>query len=506
MDSDLAGMATELQSWGLRLEGELDARRGGAGPAEGGAILLGGRPLSVPLASPFAAASPYSLRGTNGGAVLLKNGQEAAPVRLVPPPAFYERVTAAGPGRGLALLHGADCLATTVLQTCAHWSGPRRCRFCGIELSLAGGGTPAAKDPAALAGLAAWARERDGVAHVVLTTGCGHPPGAEIAHLAACARAVKDASGLPVHAQCLPPEDLGRLAELKAAGVDTLGLHIESFDPVVLARQAPVKAELGLARFLTAWRAAVEAFGPGQVESFLLAGLGERAESLLEGAALLADLGVFPFLVPLRPIPGSLLAGAAPPPPGYMAGLYQGVAAVLEARGLSSAECRAGCVRCGACSALGYYERPAPALAAHPARDRAELARAMEVRRLVFVEEQGLFATSDVDEHDARAVHLVARLEGRVVGTVRTFTVGDDGHWIGGRLAVLKEARASGAAQRLVRLAVATAKARGCARFTAHIQEPNVLFFRRLGWRAEGESFLHYGKPHRLMSADLDKT
>jgi hypothetical protein len=55
MQTDQATMVTELQSWGLRVDGGLDARRDGA-------ILLDGRAASVSLPSPFAATSPYSLR------------------------------------------------------------------------------------------------------------------------------------------------------------------------------------------------------------------------------------------------------------------------------------------------------------------------------------------------------------------------------------------------------------------------------------------------------------
>lgn len=508
---ELARIATELQCLGLRVNLDLAPRRGGAGPAEGGSLMLGGRPLSVPTASPFVAASPYELRARGEEAVLFRHGHELMPVELVPRPSFLSRRTQAGlPYRQLALLHGADCLATTVLQTCAHWAPDRRCRFCGIELPLAHGGTVARKDPAALAEVAAWAAAQDGVTHAVLTTGSAGRSGAEIGHLAACARAVKTASGLAIHAQFMPPGQLADMEQLKLAGVDTVGIHLESFDRKVLALQAPAKAALGLERFLAAWQRAVEIFGPGQVESFLLAGLGESRESLLQGAGLLADLGVFPFLLPLRPIPGSLMAEASPPPPEYMAGLYQDLAPILAARGLNSSACLAGCVRCGACSALGYYEEEPRDLICHPARTREERARALDIRQRVFVDEQGLFEGSDLDEADERAVHLVARYKGGIVGTVRTFPVGRqerarEGHWIGGRLAVLKTARASGAAQLLVREAVRTAKGHDCQLFTAHIQEPNVLFFRRLGWRVEGEPFTYRGKPHRLMIADLDK-
>src|SRR5918912_3339210 len=56
------------------------------------------------------------------------------------------------------------------------------------------------------------------------------------------------------------------------------------------------------------------------------------------------------------------------------------------------------------------------------------------VRRAVFVEEQGLFAETDVDAHDDHAILMVAveTRTGAVVGAVRCVAVGDD-VWYGGR-------------------------------------------------------------------------
>ena len=42
-------LITELQSLGLRVQGQLSRRRGGAGPAEGGTFLIEGIPVTSPL-------------------------------------------------------------------------------------------------------------------------------------------------------------------------------------------------------------------------------------------------------------------------------------------------------------------------------------------------------------------------------------------------------------------------------------------------------------------------
>ena len=500
-----ATIITEIQSLGVRIHRNVLQRKGGAGPAEGGALIIEGRPINVPASSHFVAESPYHVQDTGGQILLFKDEKEIVPVDLVAKPAFYGFSTEEGISyKSIALLHGQDCLASSVIQTCVYWNSNQRCRFCGIELSLKDKQTVSRKTPAQLAEAAAVAKARDGVKHVVLTTGTGAPPGSEIKALAACSKAIKEKTGLPVHVQFQPPPALEMLHFLKEAGVDTVGIHIESFDPDTLKRVAPAKAAIGLKRYEEAWKAAVELFGPNQVSSFLVVGLGEEPETVVSGSAMLADMGVYPFVVPLRPIPGSAMAKNLPPDPLVMENIYKQVAAILKNKGLSSAACKAGCVRCGACSALPFYERPVDSLVCHPARTADERAQAFEIRKAVFVREQRLFKNTDVDENDKNGIHLVAKQGNNIIGTVRVYPAETgNGDWIGGRLAVKQGFRTSGAGELLVREAVAVVKKQGCNHFTAHIQEKNIAFFEQLGWRRAGPLKDYFGRPHQVMEADL---
>ncbi len=158
-------------------------------------------------------------------------------------------------------------------------------------------------------------------------------------------------AGLAVQVQCEPPRDPGLLEELRSCS-DSIGIHVESWDQEVRERVSPGKCDRSREDYLKAWKRAVDLWGEGQVSSFLIAGLGEDDISLLEGARAMADSGVFPFLLPLRPIPGTPLGRAAPPPPGRMLGLYEKVAEILDRAGLRASRTRAGCVRCGACSCI----------------------------------------------------------------------------------------------------------------------------------------------------------
>ena len=139
------------------------------------------------------------------------------------------------------------------------------------------------------------------------------------------------------------------------------------------------------------------------------------------------------------------------------------------------------------------------------ADDEAAGAGHHRVRQAVFVAEQGIFADSDVDAHDARddVLHVVARVGDEIVGAVRLFPLDEAaGLWQGDRLAVLDGRRAVGAGAPLVRFAVATAAARGGREMVAHVQPGNRRFFERLGWTA-GATEIYAGHPHVLMSIAL---
>src|SRR5262249_45228003 len=80
-----------------------------------------------------------------------------------------------------------------------------------------------------------------------------------------------------------------------------------TLDPKVLAHGAPGKARTGIERYFEVWERAVEVFGEGQVSTYVILGMGEDPELTVEGCRRAIDIGVYPFVVPLRPVAGSLM-------------------------------------------------------------------------------------------------------------------------------------------------------------------------------------------------------
>jgi radical SAM protein (TIGR04043 family) len=364
-------LITELQSLGLRLldapdpgspgqrEDSWTSRRGGAGPTDHAAVTLDGVTVMVPVHTERAASSPLSAQlSADGVGVVERDGEALARIQITKTPRFYRLSTRDGvPYPQIALLHGTDVLASTVLQTCVRYADPATaCGFCAIGQSLAAGRTLAKKTPEQLAEVAEAAARLDGVRHVTLTTGTPRSPDRGAAHLADCARAIKASVDLPVQAQCEPPDDFEWFERMRAAGVDSLGMHLEAVEDEVRAAVLPGKAEVSVARYFEAFEAAVRVFGRGQVSTYLIAGLGDAQGTLIAASERLIAIGVYPFIVPLVPLGGTRLEGRAPPSGELMRSLYAHVGPLLEKAGLRSSEVKAGCARCGACSALSSFE------------------------------------------------------------------------------------------------------------------------------------------------------
>jgi radical SAM protein (TIGR04043 family) len=348
----LASLIVDLQARGLRVETPIERRSGGAGPTDSGFLWVGGYAITVPTDNATAAGSPYVLRAEDDGYAIFEGDVRRATASTQRRPRFYDLTTADGvPYWKIGLLH-LDSFASTVIQTCAYWGRDDQCAFCGIGVSLDSGRTIVKKTPEQLAEVAAAAKELDGAVDATLTTGSSNGVDRGARYVARCGQAVKERAGLPVEVQFEPPMKLEVIDEVADMGIDSVGIHVETFDPAVLARVAPAKARTGIDYYFRAWEYAVARFGEGQVSTYVILGMGEDPDLIVEGCRRAIDIGVFPFVVPLRPVAGSLMADALPPERDYTERVYRQVASYLAARGMDTSVPKAGCARCQACSGL----------------------------------------------------------------------------------------------------------------------------------------------------------
>jgi predicted GNAT family N-acyltransferase len=135
---------------------------------------------------------------------------------------------------------------------------------------------------------------------------------------------------------------------------------------------------------------------------------------------------------------------------------------------------------------------PVKVLAATWQDDQEQL---MSVRRRVFVEEQGIPESEEMDEMDPACRHALAyTATGDLAGTGRLAPSGKIG-----RIAVLPGYRRRGIGAAIVAHLVNQATETGLPQVYLHAQADSVGFYERLGFRAEGPVFDEVGIPHRRM-------
>ena len=133
------------------------------------------------------------------------------------------------------------------------------------------------------------------------------------------------------------------------------------------------------------------------------------------------------------------------------------------------------------------------------AESQGDVDNCLRLRWMVFVEEQGVPPSLEVDAHDSTdAVHALASLDGIPCGAARFIFV-EPGVAKLQRMAVIDEARKNGAGRALLRFLEDEARQRGASRFILDAQVQARGFYEKQGYAARGEVFDDAGLPHLRM-------
>ena len=122
---------------------------------------------------------------------------------------------------------------------------------------------------------------------------------------------------------------------------------------------------------------------------------------------------------------------------------------------------------------------------------------AFALRHEVFVVEQAVPAELERDDYDQTATHLVALRGDDVIGTLRIVISGERAKI--GRMAVRAAERRKGLGSRLMQRAAEAALQMGACEIVLHAQLAAKDFYRRLGYREEGDLFEEAGIRHVAM-------
>ena len=131
-----------------------------------------------------------------------------------------------------------------------------------------------------------------------------------------------------------------------------------------------------------------------------------------------------------------------------------------------------------------------------------DIALCRALRRTVFIEEQGVSETDELDDLDEAAVHLLASDQGQPLGSARLLILGETGKI--GRVCVLLSARGRGLGAALIRAAVQTFRGMPEVRTVKLGAQTHAIgFYEALGFRVFGEVYNDAGISHQDMFLDL---
>lgn len=275
-------------------------------------------------------------------------------LKLIQNPRFYspEYKTSDGiPMKKIALVHGLKCLSSTIYQKCAYWDCGEACSFCGIEVSLQNDATILEKNATQMSEVITVAKQEGRCDHMTLTSGTDETTDKGANRYIELLKGVKkDHPDIPIHVQIEALENLEYISKLREAGADTIGIHIEVLNDSIRRDITPGKYHLSYQLFEQNWTHALEEFGKNQVSSYVLTGFGEDKTEFLKDVERVISIGVIPYITPVRSIPGKKDL----PITEYevMLDIYQKTGALMKRYGVNPLENKAGCVRCGGCSAI----------------------------------------------------------------------------------------------------------------------------------------------------------
>ncbi|HUJ28579.1 MAG TPA: GNAT family N-acetyltransferase [Myxococcales bacterium] len=113
----------------------------------------------------------------------------------------------------------------------------------------------------------------------------------------------------------------------------------------------------------------------------------------------------------------------------------------------------------------------------------------LRIRWTVFVEEQGVRPSMELDDHDHQgAVHALAT-DGEVPCGAARFVWAEPGVAKIERMAVIDGARGRGAGRELLKCLETEASRRGAKTFTLHAQTHARRFYEKAGYRVVGREF-----------------
>ncbi len=265
------------------------------------------------------------------------NGQRAT-VRF-----FHDLVKTGTIVDGMARLHAGGCINIWPSTNCCYDTPELKCKFCSL-----GAKTEKPIDPDELCkGLKIYAEHYPDYAFN-FSGGTYKNPDTMVKYWCELSRKIREFCSNPIAVEFAPPSDLSLLEKLKHSGVNAAIMNIEIVDSALRKEICPGKSGITLEHYHKALKKAVEIFGWGMVSSVMIGGI-QPWNDIEKECEILTEMGVFPTIMPFRPLDDCPLANVKACDPEALIKTSEFLGELLRKNRLTP-HCQPGCTKCGGCS------------------------------------------------------------------------------------------------------------------------------------------------------------
>ncbi|MGI6716516.1 MAG: radical SAM protein [Eubacteriales bacterium] len=243
----------------------------------------------------------------------------------------------------IARLHAEKTINIWPSTACCYDVDGKKCAFCSLEKTA-----PEPLDLDYMAG--ALKKLLEGVPDFTLNFSGGtfKSPDHMARYWLELVKRIREFSNCPIAIELAPPTDLSLLDELKAAGLNVIIMNLEVADENLRKQICPGKSSITKEHYYKAFRRVVELFGWGQVSSVLIGGI-QPKEDIINEIEEMAKIGVFPTIMPFRPVDGCALRNNPTCDPDELVEMSEILGGLLRKYNLKP-YLQEGCTKCGGCS------------------------------------------------------------------------------------------------------------------------------------------------------------
>lgn len=294
--------------------------------------------VNISVAENFSTESPYTLVKRDGAYRIVGGGYDEAI-------SFFDRLPTTGTVVDeLAMLHSEGCINIWPSTTCCYDTPEKKCRFCSLKAET--------KAPIGIPELCVGIRKL--LAEVPETYmlnfsgGTYRNPDWMAGYWIDLAKEIRTFSDCNITVEFAPPSDFSLLAEMKKAGIGAAIMNLEIADPALRAEICPGKSGISYEHYYEAFGRAVELFGWGMVSSVLIGGI-QPMEDIKAECKRMAEIGVYPTIMPFRPLDNCEYFGMKRCRPEELIEMSDYLSVLLYKNRLDYTK-QEGCTKCGGCS------------------------------------------------------------------------------------------------------------------------------------------------------------